>query len=365
MLQARYFSPDHLTPYLSEWKKKAAVSTLGTSVCGRPIDVVQLGTGPINVLMWSQMHGNESTTTRALMKLMPWLCESAQEMLLSRLCLHIIPQLNPDGAAAYTRENANGIDLNRDAVALSQPESQCLRNYFDTIQPQFCFNLHDQRTLYGAGGEGNPATLSFLAPAADEERSLTPARERAMQLIASIVKTLEGDLPQAIGRFDDTFNPNCVGDTFAALKVPTLLFEAGHFPEDYGRHKTTIFVTKALQQALIAIAHNVYEAESVAAYFAIPDNQKVYFDVLLKGVRLNVEGKTFENQCLTLQYSEQLLGGQLHFLPQMVAYSAEPPHFKFHKTISLSSEFSQIELPFKMDEILKNPQFTKLLATKS
>ena len=364
MLQARYLPPEYLATHLLSWQKKIDVREIGRSVSDRPIHVVRLGTGEINVFMWSQMHGNESTTTRALLNVIPWMQENTQMELLERLSIHIIPQLNPDGAILFTRENVNGVDLNRDAVALSQPESQCLRNYFDALQPQFCFNLHDQRTLYGAGLMGQPATLSFLAPAADEERSIPPARKTAMQLIASIFGKVEQELPQGIGRFDDTFNPNCVGDTFSALKVPTLLFEAGHFPDDYARNKTTTFVEKALQEALWAIANEDYKKQSVASYFEIPENQKVFYDVLLEGARLAISGKILENQYLILQYLEQLEGQQLQFLPRMTAYSNKLPRARFHKTISLPPDLRQIVLPFEIDKILKNRYFDKLLSVK-
>lgn len=364
MIQTRYLSPEDLAIHLSAWKKKLDVLEIGQSVCDRPIHVVRLGRGKVNVFMWSQMHGNESTTTRALLKLIPWLEANAQKELLERLCIHIIPQLNPDGAAAYTRENANGVDLNRDAVALSQPESQYFRNYFDVLQPQFCFNLHDQRTFYGAGEKGQPATLSFLAPAADKERSVRPARKTAMQLIAAVVGKINQELPHGIGRFDDTFNPNCVGDTFSALEVPTLLFEAGHFPDDYARIKTTHFVEKALQEALKTIALGEYKKQSLTSYFQVPENQKVFYDILLEGVRLEVSGKILENQFLILQYLEQLKEQKLYFLPQMIAHSDQPPGGRFHKTISLSSNLRQIELPFEIDKILENRHFDKLLSVK-
>ena len=47
--------------------------------------------------------------------------------ILKACTLYIIPILNPDGAKAYTRLNANEVDLNRDAQDLSQPESKVLR----------------------------------------------------------------------------------------------------------------------------------------------------------------------------------------------------------------------------------------------
>ena len=140
--------------------------------------------------MWSQMHGNETTTTKALVDFIPWLLEANQASLLTTFSFFIIPQLNPDGAKVYTRENANGIDLNRDAQKQTEPESKALSTQYRKIQPDFALNLHGQRTIYGAGKQGNAASLSFLAPAADNERSLTPARERAMKAIAAIYRAL-------------------------------------------------------------------------------------------------------------------------------------------------------------------------------
>ena len=79
----------------------------------------------------------------------------------------IIPILNPDGARLYTRENFNKIDLNRDAKENSQLESKLLNSYFEKIKPNYCFNLHDQRTIYGSEKDVNPSGLSFLRHAYD------------------------------------------------------------------------------------------------------------------------------------------------------------------------------------------------------
>ena len=116
------------------------------------------GQGPKKVLLWSQMHGNVSSTTRELLDLFDHLQSTSGAPLLERLTLLIIPQLNPDGSTAYTRLNTNNIDLNRDALDLSQPESIALNEVFESFSPDFCFNLHGQRSIFAAG---KPATLSF------------------------------------------------------------------------------------------------------------------------------------------------------------------------------------------------------------
>ena len=235
MISKRYFPPELLYDFLKIENDQINSEILGYSVNGLPIYKLRIGNGKQNILMWSQMHGNETTTTKAILDLIPWLLDPLRNDTLNLFTFHIIPQLNPDGAKAYTRLNANQFDLNRDSIKLSQPESKLLRVEYDRIKPDYALNLHGQRTIYGAGVNGGPATLSFLSPSANPERSITPARRIAMSAIASIYNSMRDELPLGIGRYDDTYNPNCVGDTFSKDGTPTILFEAGHYPEDYQR----------------------------------------------------------------------------------------------------------------------------------
>ena len=54
-----------------------------------------------------------------------------------------------------------------------------------------------------------------------------------MAIIAELNEMLQEFIPGQVGRYDDGFNINCVGDTLQQLNIPTILFEAGHFPNDY------------------------------------------------------------------------------------------------------------------------------------
>ena len=111
----RYLPPKQLDQFLSQFDSSSK-STLGFSVQNRPIEMLKIGSGPYKILMWSQMHGNESTTTKALIDLIPWLLGAKQKRFLAAFTLYIIPQLNPYGSHLYTRHNANNVDLNRDAI---------------------------------------------------------------------------------------------------------------------------------------------------------------------------------------------------------------------------------------------------------
>ena len=119
-ISGRYITLEHIEPLIL--KQQAEI--IGQSVLGKPIYKLQFGTGKIRILMWSQMHGNESTTTKALFDFINFLNSNTKEsnVILDHFTFCMLPMLNPDGAKLYTRENANGIDLNRDAQNLSQLE---------------------------------------------------------------------------------------------------------------------------------------------------------------------------------------------------------------------------------------------------
>jgi hypothetical protein len=260
--------------------------------------------------------------------------------------------LNPDGALAYTRANANKKDLNRDAEALSQIESRLLDSCYKQFSPDFCFNLHDQRTIYSAGGHPVPATLSFLAPANDAERSVSATRLRSMQLIAAIAQDLKSDLPGGIGRYDDTFNPNCVGDRFQKEGTPTLLFEAGHYPGDYQREETRYYVFKALLSALGNIETKGYKDYTQQEYLAIPPNTKDFIDIRI--VHPEALHPRYKGQSeLHVQYREELRDGWVHFIPDWPEDDLSNARFG-HRTFDAS-------LSEHRAEIHKDPNLTQLL----
>jgi len=285
---------------------------LGTSVCGASIYGVQLGTGKQRVLAWSNMHGNETTTTRALLLLLE---RSDLKVLLETITLYIIPVLNPDGLNNWTRVNANNVDLNRDAQDLSQPESVILRQVFENFKPHFCFNMHDQRTIYGSEYGDKPVQLSFLAPAANPERTITPARIQAMQIINAIYKKVSKETSSVIGRYSDAFNSNCVGDYFQSNEVPTVLFEAGHAGQDYNRAKTVILMENSFVAALQAVSGMLVlrEENVVTTYLKIPPIAQNYVDVLIKNVPFG-SAKSH----LAILYHETVVDGVLYFVPILV-----------------------------------------------
>ena len=84
------------------------VIPLGHSARGRAIDAIEISApNPrLAVLVVGCIHGNEPAgivVARALEHVTPP----------AGVALWIVPDLNPDGVVAHTRQNANGVDLNR------------------------------------------------------------------------------------------------------------------------------------------------------------------------------------------------------------------------------------------------------------
>ena len=313
-IAGRYITLDDIEPLLEKLNTNNQLSVIGKSVQGRTIYKYQIGTGKVRILLWSQMHGNESTTTKALFDFLNVLTNHSElaNELLSKFTFCAIPMLNPDGAVLYTRANANLVDLNRDSQDLTQPESIVLRATFDTFQPDYSFNLHDQRTIFGVGSTGKSATVSFLAPSYNEEREVNESRLKAINLISSINEVLQHYIPEQVARFDDSFNINCIGDTFQYLGSSTLLFEAGHFPGDYQREETRKFIFFALISSFIALNENDIVSNGIDKYLNIPQNKAVFYDFIYKNVRINYDGiEKITN--FAAQYKEELIDNNVTF----------------------------------------------------
>ncbi|MFK7000862.1 M14 metallopeptidase family protein [Flavobacterium oreochromis] len=318
-ISGRYLTNVHLEKILEKLSLNFQKAVLGQSVQGRSVYSVKFGTGPTKIFMWSQMHGNESTTTKALFDFFNFL--DTDNLLAKKIAtsctLFIIPIVNPDGAAVYTRVNANQVDLNRDSVQLTQPESQILRKVFEEFKPDFCFNLHDQRTIFGVGDSGMPATVSFLAPSFNEACEYNECRLRAVSVILAINEELQKYIPNQIGRFDDAFNLNCIGDYFQSSGVPTILFEAGHFQNDYEREETRKYVFISYIRALQHIISQKEDDVNLNEYLNIPQNKINFYDFIYKNVRLKEDSLDIITKFAS-HYKEVLFQEKVHFEAEIV-----------------------------------------------
>src|SRR5690554_6542540 len=296
-LEQRTFSPEQwwqvATPLLTD-EAGFHVGQIGQSAEGRPLRHVQWGSGRVPVLLWSQMHGDESTATMALADLFHFLGAHPDHPLVARLrkatTLHFFPLVNPDGAARFQRRNAQGIDVNRDARALATPEGRALKALRDRIEPEFGFNLHDQRPGYREGGSDRGGEIALLAPAFDEARGVNDVRRRAMEVAAAMRVALEPHIAGHMARWDDTFNPRAFGDLMTQWGTSTVLIESGGIEGDPEKQALRRLNFIALAAALDAIADGSHAGLPRALYTDLPENGRVFPDLLVSGGTVALPG---------------------------------------------------------------------------
>lgn len=281
---------------------------LGLSLQQRPIWQIDIGQGPIRILAWSQMHGDESTATAALADVLNFIADNPkwQQDWLSKVSIRLVPMLNPDGAEQNSRFNAAGIDINRDALQLQTPEGRLLMQTAIEFQPEFALNLHDQNPYYSAGNFPHPATISLLAPAYNEAKDINSSREKAMQLAAQLHGFLQQVLPDHTGRYDDTYSVRSFGDTFSGKGFSTVLIESGGYPDDLNRQVPRKLNAQMLVLAIESSASAGYKNFSLKDYQAIPMNgEQVFKDVLIQNIQLKQDKQhTRLDLALQLDYRE-------------------------------------------------------------
>jgi hypothetical protein len=270
------------------------VEEVGRSGEGRPIRTVTFGNGPTSLLLWSQMHGDESSATMALADIMHWMADSTPDPLRARLAerltIVMLPMLNPDGAARFRRENAWGIDVNRDARRQVTPEARALKAVRDRVEPDFGFNLHDQNGRSRVGRNGLPAAFALLAPAAETTRAWSPTRQRARRLAARMAEALGRHLPGRIARYDDTWSARAFGDAMQAWGASTVLLETGALAGDPDKQRLRELNVVALLTAFERIAADPQVPGSTRPYDGLPENASTPYDVVVLGGRLHLPG---------------------------------------------------------------------------
>jgi hypothetical protein len=298
------FRLDHLTPQnckhdrvftelfelTAKSNERMAMHELGSSLEGRSINMMTVGAGHKKVILWSQMHGDESTATLAMMDIFNrFVCNGVGEgwigEMLNEVTLHFIPMLNPDGAERVDRRTSVGIDMNRDALDLATPEGRILRDAQRRLKPAFGFNLHDQE-LNSVGNSKNVAAIALLAPAIDEKKTKPPVRVRAMRVAAVIARTLGQFANGHITCYDDAFEPRAFGDNMQRWGTSTVLIESGQWPDDPEKK----FIRKLNYVGILAALHSIsngsYQDVDLDYYTHLPPNTKRMYDVIIRDVNL-------------------------------------------------------------------------------
>ncbi len=161
----------------------AAVLVFGQSVHGRTLRAIEVGdpSSDLRVLVVGCIHGDECAGTSVITQL---------ERAHPAFDLWLVPELNPDGRAAGTRQNARGVDLNRNFPSdwrpigargdadyagphpLSEPEVRAARRLILRLRPDVTIWFHQPQNIVRAWGPSIPAARRFARRAGMAFRAL-------------------------------------------------------------------------------------------------------------------------------------------------------------------------------------------------
>ena len=189
-----------------------------------------------------------------------------------------------------------------------------------------------------------------------------------MEIISVMNSHLQQIIPNQVGIYDDSFNINCVGDTFQSLGVPTVLFEAGHFPNDYQREQTRELIFHAYLVSLLYISENDVTGNGYKPYLDIPMNDKLFFDILIRNAKTETNSEI--KQDIAVQFQEILSNGKILFSPKIEKIGQLKSFFGHYEidvneSLISSDNFEPVFEGYENDFVLKNNEKFQLNLIKS
>ncbi|GAA4018577.1 hypothetical protein GCM10022247_47730 [Allokutzneria multivorans] len=188
--------------------RRVKIDQIGSTVQGRPIQLVQIAepgprpapataAGSVVLFICSQ-HGDEPAGREGCLSRIRDLAFSRDAEIVRMLratTAVFVPTANPDGRVADTRGNANGVDINRDHIALETPEARATAKVFKDYKPDIVHDLHEDGTTPPYYEKDVtwlwPRNLNVADRVHDESEKLSCERRVQIELATTFSRNLE------------------------------------------------------------------------------------------------------------------------------------------------------------------------------
>lgn len=205
---------------------------VGTSVEGRPIECQVLGDGPEVVFIIASIHGDETAGSPLVRQLSDYLQMNPHRLSGRRVVL--LPAVNPDGMVLSSRENANGVDLNRNFPAgnredsdrhgwaeLSEPESQVIAMLIDLYHPSRVIAIHQPLACvdYDGPAQALAARIAKHTKLPVKQLGTRPGSMGAFLGDELGIPTITLELPRGVDKWNEARLWEAYGDAMIACVV--------------------------------------------------------------------------------------------------------------------------------------------------
>lgn len=248
-----------LLSYDQSHAKRMTLTSIGHSVQNRKLWLVTLGTGaPRRVFYLCRQHGHEPASTEGALAFMTELVKADDDTppasYLKTVTVYVVPMANPDGSEAFLRHNARDIDLNRDWIKRSQPETRALYGEIVKLHPDL---MTDQHELYP--NDTRPDFTEVVAAGSGAAPTVIAASLDAQASVAGLMQS-QG-FPIVSHTITDT-HPARLAHRFNSIKlgVPTVLFETNRLTESGRTVAERAAAQEAFMQAILRDAAQGREA---------------------------------------------------------------------------------------------------------
>ncbi len=204
--------------------------------------------GPKLIFYLCRQHGHEPASTEGALAFINALVKADEDTplagYLKQATVIVVPMANPDGSEAFLRHNAHDVDINRDWLHRTQPETRALYSAILRLHPDLMTDQHelypsDPRPDFTEAAQAGSGATAPVVTACDDAQAVVQGAMRA-----------EG-FPVASHWITDT-HPARLAHRYGAvvLGVPTVLFETNRLT---GSGRTVASRAAAHEQFMLTI----------------------------------------------------------------------------------------------------------------